>query len=66
MPAYCQSGMARVERLEAPDNLTPAPLPVKCPELNPVENVWEFMRDNWLSSRIFVNHDDIVDHCCEA
>jgi transposase len=39
-------------------------LPAKCPELNPVENVWQFMRDNWLSNRIFKSYDDILDHCC--
>ncbi len=37
-----------------------------CPELNPVENVWQFMRDNWLSNRIFKSYEDIVDHCCFA
>ena len=37
-----------------------------CPELNPVENVWEFIRDNWLSNRDFTSCDNIVDHCCEA
>jgi transposase len=42
------------------------PLPPRCPELNPVENVWQFMRDNWLSNRIFKSHDYIVDHCCFA
>src|SRR5215831_6059317 len=36
------------------------------PELNPVENVWQFMRDNWLSNRIFKSYDDPVDHCCAA
>ena len=41
------------------------PLPPKCPELNPTENIWEFMRDNWLSNRVFKSYDDIVDHCCE-
>ena len=41
-------------------------MPPKCPELNPVENVWQFMRDNWLSNRIFKSYDDLVDHCCEA
>jgi hypothetical protein len=25
-------------------------LPAKCPELNPQENVWQFLRDNWLSN----------------
>jgi hypothetical protein len=36
------------------------------PELNPVKNVWQFMRDNWLSNRIFSSYDDIVDQCCFA
>ncbi len=35
----------------------------KLAELNPVENVWQFMRDNWLSNRIFKSYDDLVDHC---
>lgn len=35
-------------------------------ELNPVENLWQFMRDNWPSNRIFKSSDDIVDHCCYA
>jgi hypothetical protein len=39
-------------------------LPPRCPELNPVENEWQFMRDNWLSNRIFKCYDDIVGYCC--
>jgi hypothetical protein len=35
-------------------------------ELNPVENIWQFMRDNWLSNRIFKSYEDILDHCCFA
>ncbi len=35
-------------------------------ELNPVENIWQFMRENWLSNRIFTSYEDIVGHCCEA
>jgi hypothetical protein len=30
------------------------------------ENIWQFMRQNWLSNRIFKSLDDIVDHCCFA
>jgi len=41
-------------------------LPPRSPELNPVENVWQFMRQNWLSNRVFRNYDDIVAHCCDA
>jgi len=37
--------------LVVPENITIVPLPPKSPELNPVENLWHFLRDNWLSSR---------------
>jgi hypothetical protein len=53
-------------RLVVPPNITIVALPPKSPELNPVENVWQYMRDNWLSNRIFKSYDDLVDHCCEA
>ena len=33
---------------------------------SPQENIWQFMRANWLSNRIFKSFDDIVDHCCYA
>jgi len=53
-------------RLIVPPNITLIPFPAKCPKLNPQENIWQFLRDNWLSNRIFKSFDDIVDHCCEA
>jgi len=40
-------------KLVVPANITIMPLPPKSPELNPVENIWQFMRDNWLSNRVF-------------
>ena len=61
-----QAGWHLSARLVVPPNITLVPLPPKCPELNPVENVWQFMRDNWLSNRVFKSHNDIVDHCCHA
>ena len=61
-----QAGWHMSPRLTVPPNITLMPLPAKCPELNPVENVWQFMRDNWLSNRVFQSHRDIVDHCCHA
>ncbi|WP_291056687.1 IS630 family transposase, partial [Hyphomonas sp.] len=59
-----QAGWHGSAELVVPPNITLLPLPPRCPELNPVENVWQFMRDNWLSNRIFKSYDDIVDHCC--
>jgi transposase len=61
-----QAGWHVSKRLSIPDNITLLPLPPKSPELNPVENIWQFMRDNWLSNRVFKSYDDILDHCCFA
>jgi len=47
-------------------DITIVALPAKCPELNPQENVWQFMRDNWLSNRVFTSYENLVDHCCAA
>src|SRR3954447_13957188 len=61
-----QAGWHLSAGLVVPDNITLVVLPPKCPELNPAENVWQFMRDNWLSNRVFASYTDLVDHCCEA
>ena len=61
-----QAGWHLSKDLVIPPNITIVPLPPKCPELNPVENVWQFIRDNWLSNRVFSSYDDILDHCCDA
>ena len=47
-------------------NITLLPLPARSPELNPAENIWQFMRQNWLSNRVFETYDDILAQCCEA
>ncbi len=52
--------------LVVPSSITLMTLPPRCPELNPVDNFWQFMRDNWLSNRTFKSYDDIVDHGCFA
>jgi hypothetical protein len=61
-----QAGWHLSARLVVPINITIIPLPPKCPELNPVENLWQYMRENWLLNRVFKSYDDIVDHCCYA
>ena len=53
-----QAGWHGSAELVVPHNITLMPLPPRCPELNPVENVWQFMRDNWLSNRIFKSYDE--------
>jgi transposase len=53
-------------RLRVPDNITLLPLPPYAPELNPVENVWEYLRSNLLSFRIWDTYEAIRDACCAA
>lgn len=61
-----QAGWHVTPKLKIPDNISLLFLPPRSPELNPVENVWQFMRENWLSNRIFKDYEDIVFHCCDA
>ena len=61
-----QAGWHTTDELAMPANITLLFLPARCPELNPVENIWQFMRDNWLSDLIFHSYDEIVDTCAEA
>ena len=61
-----QAGWHLTPKLAIPDNITVLALPPRSPELNPVENVWQFMRDNWLSNRIFKSYEDIVALCCPS
>ena len=53
-------------RLRVPDNISLLPLPRYAPQLNPVENVWEFLRQNLLSHRVWDSYEAIVDACCHA
>lgn len=52
--------------LVVPGNITILRLPSKSAELNLVENLWQFMRQNWLSNRVLKSYENIVDHCCDA
>ena len=53
-------------RLVVPHNITLLHLPPYSPELNPVENIWDYLRDNTLSNSVFDTYDTIVDRCCAA
>ena len=53
-------------KLRVPENISLLPLPRYAPELNPVENLWEFLRANFLSHRVWDSYDAIVDACCHA
>ena len=53
-------------RLKLSDNISTLTLPPYSPELNPQENVWQFLRQNYLSNRVFETYTAIADACCAA
>ena len=61
-----RAGWHTTARLVVPKNITLIFLPSRSPELNPVENVWQYLRANWLSNRVFDSYDDIIDAACDA
>jgi len=52
--------------LQIPDNISLLHLPPYSPELNPVENIWEYLRGNKLANTVFETYDEIVEKACEA
>lgn len=60
------AGWHTAAALDAPANITLVVLPPYSPELNPVENVWEYLRKNKLANRLYETYEDIVGACCTA
>jgi hypothetical protein len=61
-----RAGWHTTGALNVPRNMTLIFLPSRAPELNPVENIWQFLRANWLSNRVFESYDAIIDAACQA
>ena len=61
-----RAGWHTTGKLQIPKNLTIILLPSRSPELNPVENIWQYLRANWLSNRVFKDYDNIIDAGCQA
>ena len=56
----------RGKKLIVPDNLTLLSLPAYSPELNPMENVWDYLRQNKLSAQVWDDHEEITKACVNA
>ncbi len=61
-----RAGWHTTGQLIVPKNLTLIFLPSRAPELNPVENIWQYLRQTWLSNRVFNTYDEIIDAACDA
>ena len=61
-----QAGWHTSPKLRIPENISLLPLPPYAPELNPVEQVWAYLRANFLGHRIWNSYNAIVGACCDA
>jgi len=52
--------------LVVPENTTLIERPPYSSELNPAENIWEYLRKNKLANRLYDTYEDIVQACCDA
>jgi transposase len=61
-----QAGFHRGKALEVPPNITIIELPPYSPELNPMENLWHYMRSHYWANRAFADYDALVDAAEQA
>ena len=61
-----QAGFHQSKALKIPDNVTIIPLPAYSPELNPIENLWHYLRSHYWSNRAYIDYDDLRFAAIEA
>jgi hypothetical protein len=53
-------------QIKLPDNIVLVSLPPYSPELNPMEKVWDYLRQNKLCAQVWDTYDDILEACKTA
>ncbi|GBR26802.1 transposase [Komagataeibacter nataicola NRIC 0616] len=61
-----RAGWNTTDKLKLPRNVSLIFLWSRASELNPVENIWQFLRANWLSNTVFNGTEHIIDAACSA
>ena len=61
-----QAGWHASRALSVPANVTLVALPPYSPELNPVERVWLYLKERFLSHRLLEDYTAVVDAACAA
>ena len=60
------AGWHRAKRLQIPSNMKLIPLPPWSPQLNPVEHVWDEVREKWFANRVFASMDAVEEQLITA
>ena len=60
------AGLHIANDLEIPGNISVLRLPPYAAEINPIENVRDYLRGNKRANKVFETCDDNVSACCDA
>jgi transposase len=60
------AGFHRSRQLRIPDNITLVPLPAYSPELNPIENLWHYLKSHYWSNRAYADYDALEQAALDA
>lgn len=60
------AGYHRSNQLVVPDNVTLLSLPPYSPELNPIENLWHYLKSHHWSNRVYADYDALFDAAEQA
>ena len=61
-----QAGWHRAKELRVPENIRLIFQPAYSPEVNPVEHLWEELREKYLHNRVFPSLEDLIEVLCQA
>lgn len=61
-----RAGWHTAKALKVPANVTLVHLPPKSPELNPVENLWHYLRSHHWSNRFYQTWEDLRNAAVDA
>lgn len=61
-----QAGFHTSGKVKLPPNVTVIELPPKSPELNPVENLWHYLRSHHWANTAHADYDHLCRAACEA
>lgn len=59
------AGWHKSKDLKVPDNIKIEILPPYCPELNPVERLWRYVKDHTIKNKVFDSLEELEDEVCD-
>ncbi len=60
------AGFHTSPKLQVPDNITLIQLPPYSPELNPMENLWHYLKSHYWSNRAYADYEELEEAAIDA